>query len=201
VQRIVLARCSNPILVCYKYLLVQSQLQRIDRERKQPFTCVRLFCTQQPQPRPLAILTPPPHPDLAPQRLPQEPLPRLKLGLLQLELIPPEDRAHDQRQLHLRHIPPHTRPGPVAERDEGVLLLFRHGIPALGPEGVGVRAPDGRGVVDGVRGDGEDGVLREVVLVHGDAGTGWDEAGEAEGGGRVDAEGLVDDVVQACVRS
>lgn len=54
-------------------------------------------------------------------------------------------------------------------------------------------------MVDGVRGDGEDGVLREVVFVHGDAGTGGDETREAEGGGRVDAEGLVDDVMEACV--
>jgi hypothetical protein len=52
-------------------------------------------------------------------------------------------------------------------------------------------------VVDRVGGDGEDGAGREVVSAEGDAGAGGDDAGEAEGGGGVDAEGFVDGVVKA----
>ncbi len=60
-------------------------------------------------------------------------------------------------------------------------------------------APDGGGVVDGVGGDGEDGVLGEVGVEEGDAGAGGNDAGEAEGGGGVDAEGFFDYVVEAGV--
>jgi len=51
-------------------------------------------------------------------------------------------------------------------------------------------------VVQGVGGDGEDGVLREVVIVDGDAGAGGNEAREPEGRGGVDAEGFGDYVVE-----
>ncbi len=54
--------------------------------------------------------------------------------------------------------------------------------------------------MDGVGWDGEDGVGGEVVLEYGDAGAGGYEAREAERGGRVDAEGFVDYVVEACGR-
>jgi len=52
-------------------------------------------------------------------------------------------------------------------------------------------------VVDCVGGHGEDGAGWEGVVAEGDAGTGGDDAGEAEGGGGVDAQGFVDDVVEA----
>jgi len=52
-------------------------------------------------------------------------------------------------------------------------------------------------VVDCVGGDGEDGAGREGVVAEGDAGAGGDDAGEAEGGGGVDAQGFVDGVVEA----
>ena len=51
-------------------------------------------------------------------------------------------------------------------------------------------------MVDCVGGDGEDGALREAVVADGDAGPGGDDAGEAEGGGGVDAEGFGDHVVE-----
>ncbi len=51
-------------------------------------------------------------------------------------------------------------------------------------------------MVQGVGGDGEDGVLREVVIVDGDAGAGGNEAREPEGRGGVDAEGFGDYVVE-----
>ena len=60
-----------------------------------------------------------------------------------------------------------------------------------------VGAPDEGGVVDGVRRHGEDRRRGEVVGKDGYAGPGRDEAGEAEGGGGVDAESFVDDVVKA----
>lgn len=69
---------------------------------------------------------------------------------------------------------------------------------------MGVGAPDGGGMVDGVGGDGENGLRRDILGGvgvggggmlggdgKGDAGTGGDEAGETEGGGGVDAEGFV----------
>lgn len=52
-------------------------------------------------------------------------------------------------------------------------------------------------MVDGVSGDGEDGVLGEGVACEGDGGPGRYGAGEAEGGGGMDAEGFVDDLVEA----
>lgn len=68
---------------------------------------------------------------------------------------------------------------------------------ALWTEGVGVGAPDGFGVMDGVGRDGEDGAWDEGMAGEGDGGAGRDETREAEGGGGVDAEGFVDDVVEA----
>lgn len=174
-----------------------------ERERKEPSPFTTTL-PRHPSPRTsqatlqAPYLPPPPHPHLTPQRLPQKPLPRLKPLLPQFKLIPPEHRSDNKRQLHLGHVAAHARPGPVAERDKSVFLRLGHGVPALGPEGVGVGAPDGGRVVDGVGGDGEDGVCGEVVLMYGDAGAGGHEAREAEGGGGVDAEGLVDDVVEAC---
>lgn len=55
---------------------------------------------------------------------------------------------------------------------------------------VGGRIPDGGEVVDCVGRDGENGALWEVVVADGDARAGRDDAGEAEGGGGVDAEGF-----------
>jgi hypothetical protein len=51
--------------------------------------------------------------------------------------------------------------------------------------------------VDCVGGDGEDGGLGEVVGQDCYAGAGGDDAGEAEGGGGVDAEGFVYYFVEA----
>ncbi len=104
----------------------------------------------------------------------------------------PPHRSRNQRQFHLRDIPSDASPRPTAERDKrcfllvGQLALF----PALGAEAVGVGAPDGFGVVDGVGRDGEGGVGREVMAEDGDAGAGGNEAGKTEGGGAVDAEGF-----------
>ncbi len=52
-------------------------------------------------------------------------------------------------------------------------------------------------MVDGVGGDGEGGAGGEVAGEDCDARAWRDEAGEAEGGGAVDAEGFGDDVVEA----
>ena len=52
-------------------------------------------------------------------------------------------------------------------------------------------------VVDGVGGDREDGALREVVALEGDAWPGRNDAGKTEGGGGVNAEGFFYDVVDA----
>lgn len=52
-------------------------------------------------------------------------------------------------------------------------------------------------MVDCVGGDGEDGALGEVVGVEGYAGARGNDAGEAEGGGGVDAEGFFDYFVEA----
>ena len=51
-------------------------------------------------------------------------------------------------------------------------------------------------MVDCVCGDGEDRALREVVVAECDAGAWRDDAGEAEGGGGVDAEGFRYHVVE-----
>ena len=116
-----------------------------------------------------------PHPE--PKRLPQEPLPRLQLPLLPTlstqalaphpMLIPEfeisDHTCHNHTQLHLRHISPHTRPRPIAEWDERVLLCFCEFVPTLRDEGIGVGSPDGLGVVDGVGGDGESSAGRELV--------------------------------------
>lgn len=139
---------------------------------------------------------PPPHPHLQPHRLPQKPLPRLHPHLPQLKLIPPKHRPHYKRQLHLRHVPPHASPRPITKRDERILLLLAHVPPSLGAELVRVGAPDFLAVVDGVGGDGEHGAGGEVVVEEGDAGAGGDDAGEAEGGGAVDAHCFFDDGVE-----
>lgn len=76
-------------------------------------------------------------------------------------------------------------------------------VPAIRVEDFGVERwdvegiPDGGGVVEGVGRNGEGGVLWEVVAKEGDTWAWGNEAGEAEGGGRVDAEGFVDEVVEA----
>ena len=68
--------------------------------------------------------------------------------------------------------------------------------PAVRVENVGVkcwvigRVPDGGKMVDCVGGDGEDGALGEMVVAYCDAGARWDNTGEAERGGGVDAEGF-----------
>lgn len=59
------------------------------------------------------------------------------------------------------------------------------------------RVPDLGVVVDGVGGHGEGGAGLEVVVSEGDSRAGGDEAGEAEGGGGVDAEGFLDGCVEA----
>lgn len=143
---------------------------------------------------------PPPHSHLTPHRLPQEPLPRLQRPLHpQLKLIMPPHRCHDKRQLHFRHVPPNASSGPVAKRDECCLLLIGQlaVFPALGPEAVGVGAPDGVGVVNGVGRDGEDGVGGEVVAEDSDAGARRDKAGQTKGGGAVDAESFGDYIMKA----
>jgi len=143
---------------------------------------------------------PPPHPHPTPHRLPQEPFPRLQRPLHpQLKLIMPPHRCHNKRQLHFRHVPSDTSSGPVAKWDECCFLLIGQlaVFPALGPEAVGVGAPDGLGVVNGVGGDGEGGIGGKVMAEDGDAGARRDKAGETEGGGAVDAEGFGDYVLEA----
>lgn len=54
-------------------------------------------------------------------------------------------------------------------------------------------------MVDRVGGDGELGAGREETVAERDAGAWGNEAGEAERGGRVDAEGFGDDFVEAFV--
>ncbi len=68
---------------------------------------------------------PPPHPHLQPQRLPQKPLPRLQLLLIQLKLVPPKHRGDNKRHLHLGHVPADASPGSVGEGDECALLPKR----------------------------------------------------------------------------
>lgn len=51
-------------------------------------------------------------------------------------------------------------------------------------------------MVDCVGGNGEHGALREVVIADGDAGAGRNDAGEAEGGGGMDAEGFGYNIVE-----
>lgn len=84
----------------------------------------------------------------------------------------------------------------MAEGDERRALLLGRLSPALGAEDVGVGAPDGGRVVDRVGGHGQHRALREVVVVDGYAGPRRDLAGQAEGGGRVDAHGFFDDGVE-----
>ena len=82
--------------------------------------------------------------------------------------------------------------------------------PAVGGESLGVEGwvvvvvaasgvPDGGGVVHCVGGHGEGGEGGEVVACDGYAGPGGHQAGEAEGGGAVDAEGFLDGGVEAVV--
>ena len=56
-------------------------------------------------------------------------------------------------------------------------------------------------MVNSVGWDGEDGVLRKVVVAECDAGAGGDDAGEAERRGGVYAEGFFDYLVEAVVCS
>lgn len=111
----------------------------------------------------------------------------------------PPHGCHNKRQLHFRHVPSDTSSGPVAKWDECCFLLIGQlaVFPALGPEAVGVGAPDGLGVVYGVGGDGEGGIGGKVMAEDGDAGARRDKAGETEGGGAVDAEGFGDYVLEA----
>lgn len=133
-----------------------------------------------------SLPSPLPHTNPTLNRLPQKALTRPKPPLLpQLELIPPPHSRHNERKLHLRDVPSHTRPRPIRKRYERPFLLlcqvFR--VPAVGVEEVGVEGgfvggvPDGGEVVDGVGGDGEDGALWEVVVADGDAGAGGHDAG------------------------
>ncbi len=76
-------------------------------------------------------------------------------------------------------------------------------VPAIRVEDFGVERwdvggiPEGGGVVEGVGGNGEDGVLWEVVAKEGDTWAWRNEAGETKGGGGVDTEGFVDEVAEA----
>ncbi len=118
---------------------------------------------------------------------------------MQLELISLKHRAHNQHQLHLRNIPPYTRPGPITEWDERVHLPFCQSflVPAIGVELFRVRAPDLCAVVNGVGGNGQDGVSWEVVSEDCDAGTSGNETGKARGRCGVDAQGFLDNFVKA----
>lgn len=111
----------------------------------------------------------------------------------------PRHRRHNKRQFHLRHIPSNASPRTIAERDECCLLLVGKlaVFPTLGAEAVGVRAPDGFGVVYGVGGDRKSGIGGKVVAEDCDAGASGDETREAQGGGAVDAEGFGDYVLEA----
>ena len=52
-------------------------------------------------------------------------------------------------------------------------------------------------MVDRISGHGQHRALREVAVVDGYAGPRGDQARQAEGGGRVDAHGLIDDGIEA----
>ena len=84
---------------------------------------------------------------------------------------------------------------PRAKRERVERLLHRGLVllePALGPERVGVLAPDVRIAVDGVRRDGEHRALGEEAAADGHAARG-DNAREADARRGVHAERLVDD--------
>src|SRR5271170_971509 len=144
----------------------------------------------------LTNLSPSPHTNHKSKRLPQESLPRLQLSLVLVQkLVVPEDSPYNARQFHLGHVPPYAGPGPVAERDEGVLLLLSEAVfvPSVGNELVRIGTPDFLRMMDGIGRDGECGAWWEGVAEdldrHGIRVLGsscGDEAGEAEGGRAVD---------------
>lgn len=104
------------------------------------------------------LLRSPSHPNFQFQWLPQKSFSSLQRArLLHLELKIPEHSSHNACHLHLGHIPAHTRPWAIAERDEGVLLSVRNTIPPIWYELICVRTPDLFGVVDRVGGDGKNG--------------------------------------------
>lgn len=82
---------------------------------------------------------------------------------MQFELVPMESSRDDQGQFHLSDVATDAAAWPVAERDEGVLLLLGEVVPAVGDEIVSIVAPDLMRVVNGVGRDGEHGVGREVM--------------------------------------
>ncbi len=123
--------------------------------------------------------SPQPHPYQTAHRLPQEPFPRLQHLLMQLKLIPLKHRAHNQHQLHLRNISAYTRPRSITEWDERVHLPFCQSllVPAIRVELFSVSTPDLGAVVNGVGGNGQDGVSWEVVPENCDSGTSGNETG------------------------
>lgn len=141
------------------------------------------------------------HTNLQAKRLPQEALASLhRTLLLELEIEAAEYRSAHNQQLHLGDVAADAGSRAVAEGDEGGLLACGQTlwVPALGHEVVGVGAPDFFGVVDCVAGHGEDVAGAEGVA--GDlnwAGVCGDLAGEAHGGGAVDAHCFPDGPLQA----
>lgn len=141
------------------------------------------------------------HTDDQAKRLAQETLAGLHGAiLLHLELEETEDGSGHDEEFHLGDIAADAGAGTGAEGDESGLLAGGKagGIPALGNEFLGVRAPDVAGAVDGVAGDGDNVAGVEDVAGDGDGGVaGGDFTGETHGGGAVDTHGFPDNPLEA----
>ena len=109
----------------------------------------------------------------------------------QRERVPMHHARQQHRLLQIADVAPDAAPGARAEGDEIRLqLLGAVGEPALRPVDFGLRE-DAFVAVRHVGGHGDGGVAGDEGVEDGGAGGGG-AAGEAEGRGRVDAEGFVE---------
>ena len=64
----------------------------------------------------------PPHPNVQPQRLPQETFLGLKVILIQLKFIPSENSANEECKLHLGNVASHASTRAIGEWNESTFL-------------------------------------------------------------------------------
>lgn len=146
-------------------------------------------------------MNPPLQTNIQAQGFPQESLSRLHgSSLLHLELEQTEDSGADDEEFHLGDIAADARARTSAEGDESGLLARGEtsGIPTIGDELVGVRAPDFLRVVDCVGRDGDDVAGLEFVAGNVDGlRCGRYLAGKTHGRCAVNTHGFPDDPLQA----
>lgn len=122
--------------------------------------------------------------------------------LLELELVAVEDSTHGGEELHLGDVTADTGTGTNTEGDKCSLLAGSQAlrVPSLGNESLSIRAPDLSGVVDRVRGNGEDIARLEDVTSNVDRReVGRDLTRKTKSGGAVNTHRLIDDPLQTAI--